>query len=182
MQWSSTSRDYWQVHGPAPATRKWRDFPRLRVSIKSASLVPDYFQCGSKNIVSTRLRNLLVEECGIGCAEFHEVIVAGNNLISSKHYILNVLYDADPIDHGNSIIDFYDEEAGGGVEALALLKSNPDHKVSLPLFALFIEPTTNIVSASLKNKMQENDIKGSMFVRLDGFTDFWRNDKANWER
>jgi hypothetical protein len=173
LAWSRATRDYWVANGPAPATFQWHQFPKLRISVETSRPVPDHFYCGSIGVVSEDLRNLLVETCGIGSVEFHDVTIVNTPTRNRKYFCYNVLNAEDPLDQCKSSIEYYDELCGGGISRIKSLVLSEQAFIRSNIFSLSIEPALNVVTSQLKSRIQNSRLTGSVFIPFERYSDVW---------
>jgi hypothetical protein len=181
LNWSNVYRAHWQKHGPAPSTWEWKNYPLLRVLIKSSQPVPDHFSCGSQMIISSRLHELLAQECGQKEVEFHKVKIIGGQTNGQNHYIYNVLAVDNPVDLSQSEIDYFeDEECGRMAEGIHRLVLSEHELISNQIFVIDFFPIQIVViSAGLKEKIQQLGFTGCVFIPLEEYHSLWMT--KDWE-
>ncbi|MCU6499306.1 hypothetical protein LPN04_16030 [Rugamonas sp. A1-17] len=170
--WSLSSREYWQRHGPAPTTWKKHDFPLLRIRISDQVPVPDHLRCGSVRIISPKLKEVLERLTDLASIAFHSVTVV-HGQESLNYFFYNVLSIEDPINYESSDLTFWSAEDGGDIDSINRLHVKDNLNLSSNIFVMPNMPTIVVVSAQLKQAIEEAKCTGSLFIELDGYDDLW---------
>lgn len=160
-----------------PVTRSVESiFPKIRINITSSFKVPDFFCCGSVNILSNKLRDLLVTLDSE--LEFFSVQVLQNMVpLNRQYFAINVLSHAQCIDLKNSNLLVEDD----WIDEIDSITFKPVAGGLNDLFVLDLSPIDLIISEHAKLLMQSSSISGCTYVPFNDFSDTWMFGRGPFE-
>jgi hypothetical protein len=149
-------------------------FPKVKINIESAHPPVDYFSCGTMELISEKLMNILTSESNIQ-AEFFPVEIIYNEQIYSQHkfFCINILDVVDCFDFQNSTYLIDEEIDDEYIESIDQLVLKPVNENEHQLFYVDrVDFSIICITEFLANKIVMAKCTGIKFVHPS---------ETNWE-